>query len=472
MKKRIFKRTLATLLALVLSVTLTCSNFTVAKADTTVSSEKELMQCSDNWVIFRYMDENNTPQFDVTYDGKTVDEWVMERSRFEYNIILKGLNYDNVTSIRHSFYGTVSMDSSFKKYPTEDIYVQFVLVKSNERILSDCFPLYGEAKLLDIRSLNTGYLEVYNISDGNPNNLTLQVKVGEHLKKSGEVSVSSAVARSNNFDLTNVTASNISFKNHTENYTIDGQNYSLEYAVVTFNLRVLDTYYYDPSQGPIDDALITYLFTINGLVGVNTNRKIETFDFSVLTPAFPESEKPVVEPTTTLVKSIKILSASNSVVAGKTLKLSCSVNADATNKSVVWSSSNTKYATVDQSGKVTTKAAGAGKTVTITAKAKDGSGKLATFQLKIAKIHVTKIKLKAKKSVKAGKKVTVKATVTPKNATNAKVTWSVNKKKYAKINSKGVLTAKKAGKGKTVTVTAKAKDGSGKKATIKIKIKK
>ena len=49
--------------------------------------------------------------------------------------------------------------------------------------------------------------------------------------------------------------------------------------------------------------------------------------------------------------------------------------------------------------------------------------------------------------------------------------WSVSNKKYATVNAKGVVSTKKAGKGKTVTVTAKATDGSGKKASIKLKIK-
>ena len=42
--------------------------------------------------------------------------------------------------------------------------------------------------------------------------------------------------------------------------------------------------------------------------------------------------------------------------------------------------------------------------------------------------------------------------------------------RYAAVNSKGVITAKKAGIGKTVKITAKAKDGSGKKAVCKVKI--
>ena len=49
--------------------------------------------------------------------------------------------------------------------------------------------------------------------------------------------------------------------------------------------------------------------------------------------------------------------------------------------------------------------------------------------------------------------------------------WSSSNKKYATVTSKGVVSTKKAGKGKIVTITAKAKDGSGKKASVKIRIK-
>ncbi len=67
----------------------------------------------------------------------------------------------------------------------------------------------------------------------------------------------------------------------------------------------------------------------------------------------------------------------------------------------------------------------------------------------------------------AGKSTTLKATT---NGTNKKVSWKVSNTKYASITAAGKLTAKAAGKGKTVTVTATAKDGSKKAASIKVKI--
>ena len=170
------------------------------------------------------------------------------------------------------------------------------------------------------------------------------------------------------------------------------------------------------------------------------------------------------------VTSVRI-TGSTSLTAGKSTTLKAVVSpSNASNKAVSWSSSNKKYATVSSKGVVTAKAAGAGKTVTITAKAKDGSGKKATYKIKI-KGPVKKITLKGSKSLKAGKKTTIKATVKIGKGGSKALSWSSSNKKYATVSSKGVVTAKKAGKGRTVTITAKAKDGSGKKATIKIRIK-
>lgn len=175
----------------------------------------------------------------------------------------------------------------------------------------------------------------------------------------------------------------------------------------------------------------------------------------------------------TAVKKVTVSGDSKSIAAGKKVKLTAKVTpSNATNKAVKWTSSNKKYATVDSKGKVTLKKAGAGKTVKITAAAKDGSGKKGVYQIKIMKNAVTRISLKAPKTVKAGKKATVKATVkTNGKKANKKLKWSSSNKKYATVNSKGKVTAKKSGKGKTVKITAKATDGSGKKKTVAIKIK-
>lgn len=89
------------------------------------------------------------------------------------------------------------------------------------------------------------------------------------------------------------------------------------------------------------------------------------------------------------------------------------------------------------------------------------------------KIKIKKIKIHASKTaLKAGKKRKLKVYISPSNATNKRVKWSSSKKKWATVSSKGIVTAKKKGRGHTVKITATARDGSRKKAVFKIRIKK
>ena len=83
---------------------------------------------------------------------------------------------------------------------------------------------------------------------------------------------------------------------------------------------------------------------------------------------------------------------------------------------------------------------------------------------------VKRIRIKGKSKVTVGKSIRLKLKFSPSKPSIKTVTWKVSNKKYASISSKGKLKARKAGKGKTVTVYAMAKDGSGIKAKKKIKI--
>ena len=145
----------------------------------------------------------------------------------------------------------------------------------------------------------------------------------------------------------------------------------------------------------------------------------------------------------------------------------------AVTKQATYTSSNGKYAPVSKKGVVTVKKAGAGKKVTITAQTKKGGGASAKLTVRIMRDAVKKITLKASAyTVKPGKKVQIKATVlTTGKKANKALEWYSSNKKYAAVNQKGIVTAKKAGKGKHVVITAKATDGTGKQATIKIKIR-
>lgn len=174
-----------------------------------------------------------------------------------------------------------------------------------------------------------------------------------------------------------------------------------------------------------------------------------------------------------VVEKIVITGSTKKVAAGKKIKLTATVWPKDVVGELKWTSSMPSCASVDQNGVVTAKKAGIGSKVIISATALNGYGMSASYEITIMKDAVKSVKLKAaSKTVKAGKKVKIKATVktTGSDAYKA-LKWTSSNKKYATVNSKGVVKTKKDGKGKTVKITATSLDGTNKKATIKIKIK-
>lgn len=134
-------------------------------------------------------------------------------------------------------------------------------------------------------------------------------------------------------------------------------------------------------------------------------------------------------------------------------------------RALAYKSSNKKIVTVSKKGKVTAKKKGKAK---VTAYAKANKKKKVVITVTVG-TPVSKIKLNKKKATLNVKKtLKLKATVTPKKASNKKVLWKTSNKKIATVKN-GKVTAKKAGK---ATITATAADGSGKKATAKITVKK
>lgn len=115
---------------------------------------------------------------------------------------------------------------------------------------------------------------------------------------------------------------------------------------------------------------------------------------------------------------------------------SAALKISGTKKSIKWSSSDKKIASVSSKGKVTAKKRG---TATITAKV---SGKKYTCKVTVQ----TPVLNKTKATVAVGKSTTLKL-----SGTNQKITWKSSNKSIATVSSKGKVTGKKAG---NVTITA------------------
>jgi uncharacterized protein YjdB len=167
------------------------------------------------------------------------------------------------------------------------------------------------------------------------------------------------------------------------------------------------------------------------------------------------------------VTGIKLSKSTLTLLKGKSSTLTKTVSpSDASNKAVTWSSSDKSIATVDANGKVTAVKTG---TVTITCKAKDGSGIKSTCKVTV-KQPVTKITLgKTKLTLKKGKTATLTKTVAPTSAASKKVNWKSADTTIATVDVNGKVTAKKAG---TVKITCTAADGSGVKATCTVTVTK
>lgn len=189
------------------------------------------------------------------------------------------------------------------------------------------------------------------------------------------------------------------------------------------------------------------------------------------------SKKATCKITVKAKKTIKVSKVSFSeskktIQEGATYQTKVTVSpSNAANKAVTYKSSNTSVATVDSKGKVTAKKPGS---ATITATAKDGSGKKASCVVTVkAKppvvVKVTSLTFAQKEvAIEEGTTYQTKVTVSPSNASNKAVTYKSSNTSVATVDANGKVTAKKEG---NATITATAKDGSGKSASMKVVVK-
>lgn len=232
-----------------------------------------------------------------------------------------------------------------------------------------------------------------------------------------------------------------------------------------------------PSKGAVN--LFTWTSSNKKVASVDAKGKVKALKAGTATiigTAADGSKKKVTCKITVKqpVKKVTIAPSSAQVTEGQKVTLKVNVSpANASNKKVTWKSNNTSIATVDGNGVVTGKKAG---NATITATAADGSGKSASATVNVkAKpvdpkpenpvIRVSGITLdKSSVEVKANTPAfTLKATVTPANATNKTVTWKTSNASVADVHA-GTVTVKTEG---TATITATA---GGKTASCLVKV--
>lgn len=151
--------------------------------------------------------------------------------------------------------------------------------------------------------------------------------------------------------------------------------------------------------------------------------------------------------------------------ASKAFTVSVTPNS-ATNRGVIWSSSNNNVFRVSQRGVVT--AVGLG-TATITATAADGSGIFDTITLQSIKPVSTISVSPSYVTVIEGQSQRVTATVSPSDATIKELEWSSSNPEVAVVDYNGEITGVTAG---ICYVYAKSTDGNDIVGTVKVTVKK
>lgn len=166
------------------------------------------------------------------------------------------------------------------------------------------------------------------------------------------------------------------------------------------------------------------------------------------------------------VTSVTLNRSTATLKATETVQLSGSVlPANASNKNLVWTTSDENIATVSESGLVTAVAVGE---VTITATSQSTPDISATCRVSVVPTPVASITLsQTSVSLKATETVSLTATVAPETATVKDVTWTSDNPKVATVDENGVITAVAVGE---AVITATATDGSGVFNTVKVQV--
>lgn len=163
------------------------------------------------------------------------------------------------------------------------------------------------------------------------------------------------------------------------------------------------------------------------------------------------------------VTGVKLNQSAITLEKGSTQTLTATVSpTNAANKTITWSTSNSKVATVS-GGKVTAVAAG---TATITAKSSNGKTASCTVTVKNPSTTVSSVTLSnTSLTLGKGETFTLKATVLPSSALNKTVTWTTSNSAVASVSG-GKITAKGNG---TAIITAKSNNGKTAKCTVTVK---
>ena len=182
-------------------------------------------------------------------------------------------------------------------------------------------------------------------------------------------------------------------------------------------------------------------------------------------------EVTVVNVTEVKISSVTILSKKHTgesvdISLGNTGKINTSVSPkDASNKSLIFSSSDEEVVYVSADGKISAKAVG---TATITVRSVENGELYDAVVLTVNKIGLKSISIgNIPNELRVGKKHKLEIKYNPTNTSYRDVIWSTSNSKVVTVDKSGTLTAKAEG---TATITAKSKKHDKITSSVTIKV--
>ena len=136
--------------------------------------------------------------------------------------------------------------------------------------------------------------------------------------------------------------------------------------------------------------------------------------------------------------------------------------ANASNKYIIWESSDDTIATVDSNGQITAKKVGTAKIIASSNGAEEECNITVIDNIKLKEITLNKENI----TIKEQSSETLKVIYNPSDATNKKVTWKSSNNDIVKVDSNGKITGISPG---SAVITAVSKDG-GLVATSKVTV--
>lgn len=230
----------------------------------------------------------------------------------------------------------------------------------------------------------------------------------------------------------------------------------------------------DPSVATVDEnGKVTAVKQGTATITATTIGKTEDGEYPTDTCKVIVEEYIYVDGVTLNPSTLELYTNRGTIYQSGSLRATVSPDSEtnsATNKNVLWSSSDESVATVDTSGRVTAKSVGTATiTVTTEGKTKEGINPTATCVVTV-KAAVERVGIEIDQDydfddddgklplymVKDGK-TKLNALITPDNANEQGVSWASDNLKVATVDENGIVTAVAAG---TAHITVTAKDTS------------